>query len=249
MLFTVIIILVGIIDVALSGQLRALARDALTPFANTISSAWYATMRYTDLSERIELIDKVRALEEELSHYKERDALFQVVARENAELRALARIASSSDALSAPIASSFRASPYGTFVIAAGWRDGVEAGSLVLSSEGFVLGTVVDIGMRTATVRFVFAPEARVEAVSDEIAFTLIGQGLSSASARVPVETPLRIGSPVYAPALDSLPIGLVTHIASTSASVYSDVYVTLPVNLNVMRHVRVIPREGSLVE
>jgi len=244
--FTCIVILVGTVDVILAGGLRSLARDALMPFGNSLTSAWGTLMHYTDLSSRADLLDRVASLEEELNHFRERDSLFQVLARENVELRALARMATSSEAISAPIASSFRASPYGTFVVAAGWRDGIEEGALVYSPDGFVLGTIADVGMRTATVRFALAPEARVEAVSGEFAFSLTGQGLANGLARVPVEAPLSIGDPVFAPTLQSGPIGIVTHISSTTASVYSDVFVTLPTNMNVIRHVLIVPRDAE---
>lgn len=248
-LVIVIIVVVGFADVIAQGGIRALARDALAPFGDTLTSAWAALARYGGIADRIALADRVRELEEELARYAERDALFQVIARENAELRALAQVASTSLSLSAPIASSFRASPYGTFIIAAGSRDGVEEDSLVLTPEGFVLGTVADVGLRSAIVRFVFAPESRVEAVSGEHAFTVIGQGLANGSARVPAETPLAVGDPVYVPALESLPVGQVAHVASSSASVYADVLVTLPVNLNTLRFVRIVPREMPQTE
>lgn len=247
--FTLIVILIGTVDVFLAGGLRSLARDALMPFGNSLTSAWSALMHYTDLSSRAELLDRVASLEAELNHFRERDSLFQVLARENGELRALSHMATSSDAISAAVASSFRASPYGTFVVAAGWRDGIEEGALAYSPDGFVLGTVADVGMRTSTVRFVLAPEARVEAVSGAVAFTLTGQGLMNGLARVPVEAPLAIGDLVFVPSLESEPIGIITHIASTTASVYSDVFVTLPTNMNVIRHVLIVPRGDPLEE
>ncbi len=242
--FTIIVVAVGMIDVGLGGQLRSFARDALTPFANSMTTAWRSFLTFSDLSTRVDLLERVQVAEDEAARLKERDALFQFLARENAELRDIARVAGTVDSVTAPIASSFRASPYGTFVVAAGWQSGVEEGALVLSSEGFVLGTIADVGLRTATVRFVFAPEARVEATSDANAFTLIGQGLTTATARVPVETPLVIGAPVYIPSLNSLPAGIITHIASTTASVYADIYVTLPTSLNSIRHIRIVPRD-----
>jgi cell shape-determining protein MreC len=243
-LVIVIGVVIGLADVIAQGGIRALARDALAPFGDALTSAWAALSRYGGIGDRVALADRVRELENELARYAERDALFRVIARENNDLRSLAQVASSSLSLSAPIASSFRASPYGTFIVAAGSRDGVELHSLVLSPEGFVLGTVADVGLRSAIVRFVFAPESRVEVVSGESAFTVVGQGLTSGLARVPIETPLAIGDPVYTPGLESLPVGNIVHIASSSASVYADVFITLPVNLNALRFVRIVSRD-----
>jgi cell shape-determining protein MreC len=245
---TLIIIIIGLFDVVLSGQLRTLVRDALTPFANTVTSVWQHVLVYGNLSGRAELLQQVQTLEAERNRLRERDVLFHLLAQENAELRALAAVATTSEAITAPVASSFRASPYGTFVIAAGWRDGIERDSLVLSSEGFVLGTIEDIGMRTAIVRFVFTPGGEIEAVSGVSAFTLTGQSLGSASTQVPLETPLTIGDMVYAPTLESRPIGVISHIASTTAAIYSDIYVNSPVSLHSLRHVRVVPRDTEPV-
>ena len=80
------------------------------------------------------------ALREQISRLEERSAAYQVLVEENKSLREMTRAASLGVGVTAPVISSFRASPYGTFLIGAGSADGISPGDIVLSSENFVIG-------------------------------------------------------------------------------------------------------------
>ncbi|HWO07754.1 MAG TPA: rod shape-determining protein MreC, partial [Candidatus Paceibacterota bacterium] len=140
-------------------------------------------------------------LRRELTIAAERLASVQLLRNENEALRELANLAAEEAGVAARVISSYRATPYGTFMIGAGRRDGVVDGAIVLTEGGYVLGIVTGAGEYTATVKTVFAPGEDVDLVVRDIAFTAKGQGSGNARADVPREAQLFVGDVARAPA------------------------------------------------
>ncbi|KKW19495.1 MAG: hypothetical protein UY63_C0012G0004 [Parcubacteria group bacterium GW2011_GWA2_51_10] len=186
------------------------------------------------------------ALKNQLASSEERAAAYQVLLAENATLREMLNVVEKertrvSDGLTAPVVSSLRASPYGTFQIGAGSRDSVSAGDLVLSSENFVIGTVADAGARNSLVSQIFSAGMSSESLIGDVAATVEGQGGGNARASVPRGSLIRAGDPVIAPSFGGRAIGIVGDIKNDPEEAYSRVYIRLPVNLHELQFVYVV--------
>jgi len=243
---TALVVFLFLLDVLTGGSIRHRLRGGVVVMAEWSRHIGASIVGSGIFSTRASLEAQNRSLAEELAQFEERAGGYEVLRSENEQLRALVHLVESSprgaQGVTAPVVSSTRSSPYGTFLIGAGVAEGVTRGSLVLTSGGFVVGTVTDMGEHTATVAEVFAPNASTEAIVGGAAFSAVGSGGGNARAKLPRALAIRIHEPVVAPQFGARPIGIVGSIASSSASASQEVFIVLPVNLSSLQYVYILP-------
>lgn len=242
---TVIVLLVFSFDILSGGLVRALARGTGSTMWGVGSAIGSSISGTGLLSSRRALQEENTALKQQLAQLRVRDASFQVLMKENASLRALARLPESSPGITAPVISSVSASPYGTFLIGAGIEHGVKKGDLVALSNGsdaLVIGRVDDARKKSSLVMFVFAPNARIEGTLRGAPIAIEGQGGGNARSDAPRGLTIEIGDPVIAPSLGGRAIGIVGKVDSDPARTFQKVYIGLPVGLSEVSFVYVIP-------
>ena len=222
-------------------------------YARTLSSlAWRAagvTITRVDqsgiLKMRRSLVSENSALKDEIALYEEHAALFSALQNENELLQNMVHLTEEEgNGVTARVLSSFRSSPYGTFVIAAGKNDGVTIGSSVFTPGGFLLGVVSDVDARTATVQALFAPTNTVDLIDADIAFTADGRGGGNARAEIPRDAKAAVGDVVLAQEFGRKPAGVIGSIESASSSATQKLFIRLPVNLDVLTFVYVVPHQ-----
>lgn len=243
---TALVVFLFLVDVLSGGSVRHQLRGGAVVLGKWSAYIGGSIARSGVFSTRAALEAQNRSLAEELAQYEERAGAYEVLRSENEQLRAFVRLVESTSrdaqGVTAAVVSSVRTSPYGTFLIGAGEAEGIERGSLVQTSGGFVVGTVTDAGAHTATVGEIFAPGASVEAMASGVAFSAVGSGGGNARAKVPRALAIRIHDPVLAPGLGQRPIGIVGSIASSTASASQELFIVLPVNLSSLRYVYILP-------
>jgi cell shape-determining protein MreC len=144
--------------------------------------------------------------------------------------------------ITAPVVSSVRSSPYGTFLIGAGSADGITTGSMVLTVGGFVVGVVGDTGLHASIVTELFAPGASTEVIVHGVPGTARGYGAGNARITIPRGLAITVGDPVVAPGLGQRAVAIVGEVSSSSASASEEIYIRLPVNLATLAFVYVVP-------
>ncbi|MDO8576507.1 MAG: rod shape-determining protein MreC [bacterium] len=243
---TVLVIFLFLLDVLTGGSVRHQLRGGAVVLGRWSSYVGASFAGSGVFKTRAALEAQNRSLAEELAQYEERAGAYEVLRAENGELRAFVHLVESTSrevqGVTAPVVSSVRTSPYGTFLIGAGEAEGIVRGSYVLTGGGFVVGTVTDTGAHTATVGEIFAPGASVEAMAGGVTFSAAGSGGGNARAKVPRALSIRINDPVVAPLLGQRPIGIVGSIASSTASASQELFIVLPVNLSSLRYVYILP-------
>jgi len=230
-------------DFFTGGILRAYTRTA----GSIVWTAASGTAGAIDISgvfaTKRSLAKENASLVERLSQSEEQQSRFKALEAENAALREMAHLAQSQEGVTARVVSAFRSSPYGTFIIATGKNDGIKAGSLVLTSGGFVLGSVTSVDERTATVQSLFAPGAETDFHVSDLAFTATGRGGGNTKANVPRDASVAIGDVVIAPTFGGKAAGVVGSIESASSSATKTLFIRIPVNLATLIFVYVIPQ------
>lgn len=239
---TVLVALLFLIDSVSGGKVRNEVRAFASFVSVHTSGMMHAALRSGFFSSRAALEAKNQTLEDELALLKERAAGYDAIKAENEQLRALVHLAADSPGVTAPVISSLRSSPYGTFLIGAGSEDGIVRGSLVLTSGGFVAGEVGDAGPHTAVVLELFGPHASLEGIVHGASLFVAGEGGGNARAKAPRELSISVGDTVVAPGVGERPVGVVGALATSSASASQDVYIVLPVNLSSLQYVYIIP-------
>lgn len=237
---TVAIVLLFLIDLIFGGVLRTSVRIG-TNFLWRAGSAAGTSIAHSGLfATRSGLARQNAALQDTVAQLQDRAAAYTVLSAENQQLRALVHLAENAPGITAPVISSFRTSPYGTFLIGAGTADGVRTGALVLTSDGFVIGHVADVSGRSALVIGLFAPGQTIDVLIRGIPVGLKGEGGGKAAGDAPRGVPIVEGDVVVAPSLGQRPVGIVGSVQGSEASAATKLLVRVPVNLEALSFVYV---------
>ncbi len=235
-------VLVFSVDHVSNGIVRSSLREVGGIASATVASVAHALPKTHGFATRAGLIAENEELRDALARRSEEDARVATLRAENETLRELARVASEEGkGLSAAVLSSFSTSPYGTFTIGAGARHGVREGAAVLTSGGFVLGSVIAVQDRTATVEALFAPGKEIEVAIGNVPLLLRGRGGGNARGEAPRDAGLRVGDVITIPLFASRPGGVVMEINSASSSASATLFVRTPTNLDTLRFVYVV--------
>ncbi len=244
---TAIIFVLLIIDGLSGGKIRSVARLAGSEVWKLGSAMTQSITGSRFISSRRALIEENLALAQQIAWLQERAAAYRVLQDENKALRDVLHVAgiernpNRESGITAPIVSSFRSSPYGTFQVGAGREDSVSSGNLVLSSENFVIGRVEDVDSHTALVRLIFAPNVSSDALLRGAGVTVEGRGGGNASTKVPRQIDVAVGDAVISPVLYGRAIGIVGKVSEDSGSAYKQVNIYLPVNLSSLQFVYIV--------
>lgn len=241
---TVVVICILVIDALSHGGVRSLVRASGTLVWSLGSQGASAVSTGGFFSSRKALIEENEELKSEVERLSRRLAELASLEAENTSLRALTRLAEDLAGVAAPITSSLRASPYGTFTIGAGRAQGIAVGDAVVagtSGKGFVIGRVSEVSERSALVVRTFSPETSIESLVRDVPITAQGWGGGNARAEAPRALLLEEGDIVTAPSMRGLPVGVVANVSSDAASAYQSVYIGLPFSLSGLSFVYVV--------
>ena len=236
------LVLVTILVLALFGIDRLSGgwiRRPVSSVAVTISQGASAVYRqvFGDgiFSSRVSLAAENESLKRQLAALNEEVAAARASEAEDAQLRALAHLATSTKGISTHVVSSFTASPYGTFLIGAGTLQGIHNGALVLSPDAFVIGLVSDARSSQSVVSETFAAGASVDVIAGDVPITLSGKGGGFATGDAPRGSSIASGTPAIAPAFGGRTVGFVERTEGSAASAAVKTYVRAPVNLTTL--------------
>ncbi len=237
---TILALAVFAADVVSGGAVRAQVRTVAAALSSRTAAIARRVSDSGFFSSRASLAAQNRSLSEQLAQYEERAAAYAVLEAENAQLRDMARLASRGPGMTVPVVSSIGSSPYGTFLIGAGQTEGVGEGNIVLTAEGFVLGSVRDVALHTATVAETLGPRTSTDAIISGTAVVVDGRGGGNGRTSVPRGVDIAVGSSVAAPAYAGRPIGVVGSTATSSGGATQNVFIHLPVNRSGLQFVYV---------
>ncbi len=241
---TLFVILLVAVDFVSQGTIRGFARMVGGSIWSVGTGASDAILGSGFFSSKAALARENAALREELAQANTRAALYLVEQEENRALHDLVHLAQATPGVTAPITSSLRSSPYGTFTIGAGASDGITPGHFVMtsdSSKGFVVGEVSEVSEHSSLVTQLFAPNVVNEGSVRGVDITLEGRGGGNARAEVPRSAGVAVGDPITAPKYGGRALGIVGDVKAESSSAYSEVFINVPVNVGNLSFVYVI--------
>jgi len=241
----VLVIVIFLIDGVSGGNIREALRLGASYAWGAGARAGSALLDSGFFSTRRALERENQALRNEIARLQMRAADHEVIKAENESLREFVRLAESGNGITAPIVSSFRASPYGTFLIGAGVEDGVEDGDLVVVGDvelgGFVVGRVEDAGGGQSLVKGIFAPGERTEATIQGVGITVEGRGGGQARADAPRDAVIQAGDPVISTSFGVRAIGIVGRVEEGTGGASQRVFIQLPIPLASLEFVYVL--------
>lgn len=232
-------------DTVTNGVVRSYARTLSSLVWSGVASVESSIDHTGYFASRRALVEENEDLKSTLALYEEQSARYRALEIQNESLTEMVSLVRPDDGgVTARVLSSFRTSPYGTFVIAAGERDGIAVGDIVLTPGGFALGRVTDTDAHTATVSAIFAPGNRAEVIVGDVAFEVEGRGSGNARAEIPRGALLAIGDAAIVPSFGGRVAAIIGSIESASSSATQTIFLRLPHSLDSLRFVYVVPAE-----
>lgn len=233
---TIIVALIIIADVVTQGAERAPLVGAVASLQATTGRAADALLGSGVLESKLSLSAENRVLREELEHLRASALAASALQAQNAELAKLANLAQVRPGVTAAVSSN--ESSVGTFYVSAGSREGVAAGDIVRSVDGFVLGTVVSVQQTTSLCRDLFSPGAVIDSLIGSTPISLEGRGGSNARGTAERSAPIAAGDVVTASSVRGYPIAVVGTVETDASDAFQIVYVRAPAAIATTRYV-----------
>ncbi len=190
---------------------------------------------------RIELLDQIRSLQEEVASHQGIDNTLRYITKENDELRSLLH-ASSSPRILAGVIARPPDTPYDILILDRGTDDGIVQHAPVFQGNGHAIGYVHRVFPHTAFVTLFSTPgaESTVYIYGPNIFSTAYGEGGGVIHLSVPQGIAIQKGDLVVLPSHDTGLIGTIDAIQSVPSEPEQHAYVTFMTPLQSMRLVSV---------
>lgn len=130
--------------------------------------------------------------------------------------------------------------PYDSFVLDLGAAEGIQAGNIVLASDGAYLGTITETFSNTSKASLASSPGVETKARLGNTPMSFIGKGGGSYEGRVPQAVAVAENDPAYAVPSDYV-LGRVAEIATESNNAYRKVTLRSTANLSEERYVFIL--------
>lgn len=236
---TILVLLIYGYDFRTEGSVRSAVRAFSIPVHDLVISplrnlrvGGFFSRNSALVTENTLLKARVLELETTATAYKALSSSFQNLSNE-------ARLPRGTTGVTARIITRPSLSPYGTFLVAIEKGQGVQNG-FVVSTQGVVLGTVVDTHDTHAQVELLFAPDRLIAGSVHGVSVTLRGYGGANAHAEAPRGSAIQVGDVMSAPELGWRPIGIVRSVTDDSSQSSIRVIVRPAVNIDAIEFVTI---------
>ncbi|KKR45193.1 MAG: hypothetical protein A2W58_01930 [Candidatus Zambryskibacteria bacterium RIFCSPHIGHO2_02_38_10.5] len=198
----------------------------------------FFVLKTTLINQNLTLIDEISALK-----LKEID--YDILLKENEDLKNQFGRVSQSKRIIAAILSKPPRSPYDTLVIDAGERDAIGLGDKVYLSDTILIGIITSITPESSLVKLFSTSDYKQEAIlfRTGTSFELVGRGGANLELLVPKDTDIIWGDIFMYPGLSTSVIASVYYIDTNSQSSFKTIYLRIPGNVFSTRFVFVEKR------
>lgn len=225
-------------DILTQGAVRRPLIAAEQYWASAVQHATDAVMSTGIFASRYSLAQENTQLKEQIASYRSLALSASALQEQNAELAKMAHLSQVRPGITAAVASG--ESTIGTFLIAAGSREGVAVGDIVRADSGYVVGTVEAVQQTNALCRTVFAPGTTLDSQIANTAVVLEGRGGGNARGKALRDVDIEEGDTVTVPSLRGYPVATVGRVEADSADAFQEVYVRTPEDVSTLRYVYV---------
>ncbi len=180
------------------------------------------------------LIKENLKLQEEISVYKLNKIDYDLLLKENEELKESVGRNVSTNRTFSKVLSKPPQSPFDTFVVDVGSALGVAVGNKVYISDSIILGLVFETTENTSIIKMFSSGDQNTESVSSRTGanFVLEGTGGDNFKVVVPKETDILWGDSFLYPGLNDSVMAVVYYVDSNSQSSFKTVHLRMPGNV-----------------
>lgn len=185
-------------------------------------------------SSKSSLIDENKALKDELSIAKLKLTDYDLLLKENQELKGISKDGLSANLSLVRVISKPPISPYDTLVLDGGTAEGIKKGSKVFLGNNVIIGLISDVTPHTSLVELFSRGDVKYNFVLERTgaSYDVIGRGGFNMVALVPKEADVLWGDTFIYPGKTSSTVGSVYYIDTDSQSAFKAVYIKIPGNV-----------------
>ncbi len=236
--FFVIVVVFALLSLSnffFSGALKTVSHAIAKP---VWAFSGYASKPFGSITDffrfKNSLITRNTVLEEEVNSLKLKEIDYDLLLKENEDLRSQLGIVNNSFKISSKVLSKPPRSPYDTLVIDSGSSAGVAPGNRVYLSDGVVIGFVTNVTPSTSLVKLFSTGDNTQEAVVSRTgtSFNLVGNGGANFKLEVPKDTDIVWGDTFLYPSNSAAIIGNVYYIDQNSQSSFKTIHIRIPGNV-----------------
>ncbi len=198
----------------------------------------------TMLSSKRQMLDKIRALENQIASFETQTTELGMLRDENDALRKeLSYPRASHASITASIIAKPSLSLYNSLIIDRGTIDGVSEGDLVTAQGTIALGTIAKVSDHSATVQLFSGPQFADDLIlkGPNITVPATGKGGGNFEIHIPREVEVADGELLAIPTHPDLAVGVVKSIEFDARDPFQTVLARVPVNVQELRFVEVI--------
>ena len=179
------------------------------------------------------LINQNLSLEDELSSLKLKEIDYDLLYKENQDLKNELGRGKSNNRILSRVISGPPNSPYDTFIIDIGGSN-VSVGDKVYISDNVIVGVIQNVTFKNSLVELFSTGGKKTQSILSRTgaSYILIGRGGSNFELVVPKDTDVIWGDVFVYPGLSSSVIGIVSYVDTTSQSSFKTVYIKIPGNI-----------------
>lgn len=180
------------------------------------------------------LIKEKMDLEAEVTSLKLKEIDYDVLLKENQELKDQIGRSADKNLIFARVLSRPPKSPYDTFVIDIGSNQGVVQADRVYLSENVIIGVIKTVTSNTSLVELFSSGNNKQEAILSRTgaSYILTGKGGANFQIEVPKDSDVLWGDIFLYPGINSSVIGSVYYIDTNSQSSFKTIYIRIPGNV-----------------
>jgi rod shape-determining protein MreC len=194
------------------------------------------------LNTKKSLIENNNKLKEENINLKQKLVTFNLLEKENEELKNILGRESGDNRTIARVLSKARQSPYGTIVIDIG-NEKVFIGQEVFYEDSIIIGLIDEVYDNTAKVKLLSAPGNKYEVEIGEESIPGHAEGLGNGNfeIKLPRGVDVSKGDEIVSPNLSIKLLGIVEHIDLRPENSLQTILFKTPVNINQIKWVEII--------
>lgn len=188
------------------------------------------------------LVSRLQVAEEELTRIRYQAYLYELVSKENAELRNVSSVESFSKTVPARVLARPPRTHYDTLILDVGAASGIRENDLVVWNQ-VLLGTIVSVGPSTATVELLSSPGNVFDAILGTPQAVAVAKGMGGGAFELalPQNITLEVGEVVRAQHSDTLIAGVVVSFEAKPSDATQTVTMRSPVSMQALDYVSVV--------
>lgn len=240
--FLLVLLIIGNVESARHFFLRPIFFISRPVFNFAESAVILKEKLFTSFYEKSGLIEENNILKEKILELDAKKKYFDVLEKENQELKTFFNIAENKKYVIAPVLLRPPVMPYDVLVVDVGSDNGVKVGDTATAYGDILIGHIIEISPKTSKIKMISFLGEETNVFFDVIGLsaTGIGKGGGNMEIALPVSVEIKSGERILSLGGKTLLVGIVDKTEIDPAAVFQKIIFHLPINIQELKYVMI---------